>query len=88
MNIGNAIKEIRHAKGYSQKKLADKCGLSANALCAIERNTSFPSKESLAKICNALEIPEAYLMFYSVSEDEVDIEKRAAFKALKTVLIS
>ena len=88
MNIGNAIKCIRKAKGISQKDLAQKCELSANALCSIENDLSFPSKDSIGRICKALEIPEAYLMFFSVSDEDVPAEKRTVFNALKTVLIS
>lgn len=88
MNIGDAIRSIRKAKGITQKELAEKCGISANALCAIEKSSSFPSKDSIEKICKALNIPEAYLMFFSVSDEDVPIEKRTAFNALKAVLMS
>ena len=56
MDIGTAIKEIRSRKHITQKDLASKCNISANALCSIEKNTSFPSKETIKKICDALEI--------------------------------
>ena len=76
MNVGNAIKSLRKKKGISQKDLAQKCGLSANALCSIENNDSFPSKDSIGKICNALGIPVSFLMFFSVTDEDVPVEKR------------
>ena len=87
MNVGDAIKNIRKNKGLSQKELAQKCGLSANAMCAIEKNESIPTRESIDKICKAMEIPTSYLLFFSVTEDDVPVEKRAAFIALKAVLM-
>jgi transcriptional regulator with XRE-family HTH domain len=87
MHVGEAIKSLRKNQGLSQKDLALKCGLSANALCSIEKNSSIPSKESLDKICKALAIPISYLLFFSVSDEDIPAEKRTAFNALKAVLI-
>ena len=87
MNVGEAIKNLRKKQGLSQKELAFKCGLSANALCSIEKNSSMPSRESLDKICNALDIPVSYLMFFSVSDEDVPAEKRTAFNAMKAILM-
>ena len=83
MDIGNAIKSIRARKKLTQKDLAAKCGISANALCSIEKNTSFPSKETINKICDALEIPVSYLLFFSITEEDVPEEKLGIFNALK-----
>lgn len=87
MNTGDAIKNLRKKKGISQKELAQKCGLSANTLCSIENSESFPSRESIDKICKALDIPVSYLMFFSVTEEDVPAEKRIAFNALKAILM-
>ena len=87
MNAGDAIKNLRKNKGLSQKELAKKCGLSANALCSIEKNESFPSRESIDKICKALGIPTSYLLFFAVTDEDVPVEKRTAFNALKAVLM-
>lgn len=87
MNTGDAIKNLRKKKGLSQKELAQKCGLSANALCSIEKSESFPSRESIDKICKALGIPVSYLMFFSVTDEDVPAEKRIAFNAMKAILM-
>jgi len=83
MEIGTAIKTLRKSKGMTQKDLAQRCGLSANALCTLERNGSFPTKDTIEKICAALSIPVSYLLFFSITEDDVPEEKRVAFKALE-----
>lgn len=91
MDIGSAIKEIRVQKGITQKSLAQMCGLSANAMCLLEKNVSFPSRDTITRICSALSIPVSYLLFYSITDDDVPEDKRIAFRALKepmkTVLV-
>lgn len=83
MDIGSAIKSIRTKKKITQKDLALKSNISANALCSIEKNASFPSKETIHKICEALEIPVSYLLFFSITEDDVPDEKLSIFNVLK-----
>lgn len=48
----------------TQKELAQRIGMSANALCAIELNRTFPAKETIVKICRVLD-------FIGLSEEEV-----------------
>ena len=67
MNIGNAVKILRKNKRISQKELAKLCDISANALCSIEQGESFPEKNTIIRICKALEIPESYLLLFSIS---------------------
>ena len=45
MDIGDSIRKLRMWREMTQKELAQRIGVSANALCAIELNRSFPSKE-------------------------------------------
>lgn len=80
MDLGNAIKTIRKQKKITQKQLAELCEISTNALCSIETGLSFPSKATISRICAALNIPESYLLFFSISEDEIPEDKRAYFR--------
>ena len=82
MDIGNAIKLLRKRKDISQKELSNLCGISANALCSIESGGTFPSKSTFAKICNALKIPESYLLLFSISEEDIPENKRILYKTL------
>ena len=92
MEIGTAIKNLRKNKGLTQKVLAEKCGVSANAMNQIEKNASFPHKNTIDKICDVLEIPVSYLLFFSISEDDIPDEKKIVFNSLndavKSVLLN
>ena len=83
MNIGEAIKEMRTDRGLSQKQLAEKATISQNALCNIEKGYSFPSKETINAICGAMDIPVSWLLFSSITEEDIPEQKREVFNALK-----
>lgn len=80
MNLGNAIKELRKIRGISQKELAERCSLSANAMCNIENSASFPSKSSFDKICKALDMPSAYIFLFAITDDDIPENKRFIYK--------
>ncbi len=86
MDIGTAIKTLRKEKKISQKKLAEECNISVNALCQIEKNVSFPQKSTICKICTVLGIPTSYLLFFSISDDDVPEDKRAVFNSLNSAI--
>lgn len=83
MNLGEAIKTFRKKKGITQKELAEKSGISANALCSIEKDKAFPSKETIKSICDVLDIPTSLLFFASLTDEDVPQDKLAIFKALQ-----
>lgn len=62
INLPETIKTLRKKKGYSQRRLAAKIGLSCKTICAYERNQIKPSIEVLFSILNvcgyAFEIKE------------------------------
>ena len=70
----------------SRVKLAERSNLSITALYNIENNLSFPSKETIDRLCASLEIPVSYLMFYSITEEDVPEEKRESFRFLQEPL--
>ena len=82
MDLGNAIKSIRKELKISRKELASRSGISVTALYNIENNLSFPSKDTIYGICSALGVPVSYLMFYSLTEEDVPEEKREFFKVI------
>lgn len=82
MDIGNAVKMLRQRKNISQKELSSMCGISANALCSIESGNTFPSKSTITKICDALDIPASYLLLFSISENDIPENKRILYKTL------
>ena len=87
MDIGQAIKTFRKKKGVSQKWLAEQSGISANALCSIENDKAFPSKATINSICRALDIPTSWLLFASLTDEDIPEEKLAVFKALQKPML-
>jgi transcriptional regulator with XRE-family HTH domain len=86
MNIGTSIKMIRKEKGFSQKEFAILCEISHNALCQIELNNNIPQKSTLDKICKELNVPISYILFFSLSEEDVPEEKRKVFNVLNSAI--
>lgn len=82
MNIGKAVAEIRKKKGLRQKDLASQAGLSVNSLCNIETNKTFPQRETIQSLCKVLEIPPAYLLYFSVDIEDIPEDKRRVFLQL------
>lgn len=82
MNLGDTIKMMRKERRITQKKLAEDIGISDTALYNIEKNKSFPPKETISKICKGLGVPVAHLMISCLTEEDVPPEKREAFNLL------
>ena len=87
MDIGTAIKKMRLRHGISQKELAFKVGISTNALCSIEKGYSFPKKETITAICDAIGIEKVYFLLMTITEEDVPEKKREVFDALREPLI-
>ena len=83
MDLGNAIQTLRKEQKVSRKELAERSNLSVTALYNIENNLSFPSKDTIDRLCSSLNIPVSYLMFYSITEDDIPEEKRTSFRFLQ-----
>ena len=88
MDLGTAIKYLRKQRKLSQKELAELTDISINAICQIELNATFPQKKNISKICDALNVPVSYLLFLSITEEDVPLEKRLAFDSLKGAVTS
>lgn len=61
MSVGSRIRELRKKKGLTQKQLAEKVGVTANAITNYETGISSPKVEILYKIIDALECDANYL---------------------------
>ena len=86
MDLGNAIQPLRKEQKVSRKDLAERSNLSVTALYNIENNLSFPSKDTIDRICSSLNIPVSYLMFFSITEDDIPEDKRSSFHYLQAPL--
>jgi transcriptional regulator with XRE-family HTH domain len=57
------MREARLAKGFTQGRLAEICGLPVNALTKYENEVVVPSLETLKKLAEALEVSTDYFVF-------------------------
>ncbi len=55
-NVGARLRGIRDRKGYSLRTLAERSGLSVNAISLIERGENSPTVSSLHLLARALEV--------------------------------
>lgn len=62
VHIGDRLKEIRQRKLMSQRDLADKAGISQNAVVQIENNRTEPHYRTLRKLVAALEVEPTELI--------------------------
>ena len=62
MSIGENIRRIRDAKGWSQEKLAEKIGVSFQAISSWERDEYMPELNTFIKLTEALEVPSDYIL--------------------------
>ena len=53
-SVGDRIRQLRKARGYSQEKLADKADLHYTHIGSIERGEKNWSIETLVKVANGL----------------------------------
>lgn len=66
---------IRQAKGWSQGKLAKKCGISLNFMGNIERGTRRMSMDTFAGLCNALGTDADTLLFGIAKHAETPVRR-------------
>lgn len=79
MKIGTAIKNSRIEKGISQLDLANKMGISRTSLSQIETNLKRPSKTTMEKLAEALELPEIYFYLISLEKEDVPEDKKELY---------
>jgi transcriptional regulator with XRE-family HTH domain len=60
--LAQNLKENRQKCGFTQEKLAEKAGISANYLSMVEVSKKFPTPEVLDRLANALKI-ETFQLF-------------------------
>ena len=80
MDLGNIIKNIRKQKGQTQGEFALLCGITQTYLSQIENNLKEPNLSTLKSISKSLNIPLPILFFLSMTEDDVQPNKRKAFQ--------
>ncbi len=87
MDIGQAIKTLRQKQGMTQAQLAEKCGISHNAVCSLETGKSYPPRATVERLCQAFDIPSSYLLISAVEEEDFPEEKRVLYRLLLRPLL-
>src|SRR5947209_6417910 len=74
MLFAEKLKQLRDAKGWSQKELADRSGTTQQAVARWEMGERIPGFDHVQAMCKALDVP--CTVFDGVEHAEID-EKRA-----------
>jgi transcriptional regulator with XRE-family HTH domain len=82
MNLGYVIKNVRKVRGYTQDEFAAICRITQTYLSQIENNLKDPTLSVLKTIAEKLGVPLPILFFQSITEEDVQPEKRAMFKKI------
>ena len=69
--LASNIRKYRHARGWSQAKLAEKVGTSAHYIGMLETQWKYPSPEMVERIAAALDIDSTDLYRKDVDPGEV-----------------
>lgn len=72
--MGLRIRQFRKAKGWSQQKLAEKCGISLNFMGHIERGTRKMSMDTFVSLCKELETDADALLWGVIQPSETAIQ--------------
>lgn len=82
MDVGQAIKTLRVKNSMTQTQLADRCGMSTNAISDLETGKTYPPKATVERMCEAFGLPTAYFLMASIEEKDFPEEKRVLYRAL------
>lgn len=80
-SVGNRIRELRKAKGWTQEQLAEAAGLHYSYIGGVERGDRNISLETLEKIVGAFEVPAVELFNF-----EEDTEHRKVYDEHMTLI--
>jgi transcriptional regulator with XRE-family HTH domain len=83
-DIGTKIKELRMARGMSQKDLADKVELTPSFISQLENNQISPSLGSFLQICNALGVRPGGFLEEKTSDIKQWLFKKEAVVSVPT----
>ena len=84
IDVGKRIAECRRDKKLTQDELANRLGITAQALSQYERGLRFPDIAILKALCTSLDVSSDYLLGLKDSKineiDDTEIEKEIWWK--------
>lgn len=82
MNIGQAIRTLRTKQNMTQADLAKHTGVSLNTVSAWELGKTFPTTDTIKRICDAFGVPTSYLLLSTMEEKDMPEAKRVLYQAM------
>lgn len=82
MDLGIVIKNMRKQRKLTQKEFASLCGITQTYLSQIEGNHKDPNLSILKTISEKLNVPLPILFFQSLTEEDIQPNKRKAFEII------
>lgn len=70
MKFNEKLLQLRKEKGYSQEELAQKLGVSRQAISKWEVSDSYPEMENILEICKLFDVTTDYMLKEDVARDE------------------
>lgn len=83
--LGEKIKKFRKQKGYTQKQLAEKAGISNNSLIRYENDETSPNLQIMQQIATALEVSVADIFAGTGADQRYDYLHREIQKRDRTI---
>jgi transcriptional regulator with XRE-family HTH domain len=72
MDFGRSLRLCRASRGFSQRELAAKSGISDSYLSLLEKNLRDPALSVVEKIATALNVPVSILLFLGTDSGELE----------------
>jgi transcriptional regulator with XRE-family HTH domain len=63
--FGKRVQSLRHIRGLTQERLAERTGLSVEYISKVERGLASPSFRTIARLSNVLDVPVLALFDFS-----------------------
>lgn len=82
MDLGQAIRTLRTKQQMTQEQLAERIGMSTNAVSMIELGKTMPPKATVERLARAFGIPVSYMLLATIEESDIPEEKRVLYRAL------
>ena len=82
MNVGQAIRTLRQKHNLTQAQLAERCGMSTNAVCLLETGKTYPPKATVEKLCTIFGISPALFQLAGIEQSDFPEEKQVLYRAM------
>ncbi len=84
--LGQAVRQVRELRGYSQAELGRQSGLQPNTIALIERGERGVSLDAVNKLASALAIPAGCLTMLGTTKLRGDSEGTAMVKSVQALI--